>query len=153
VCVTGYPEGMADQTTNESLSNLSNEFSNHRLSSTVRGQHGQHALLSLVPSSLVAPLTLTRLAQRWRTKNIRIQSGVAFKHGCAGRILHSGRTEGGPLQHYRSDTHRCRMSRHLWGQRKAVGLIHDRRLCCLYNRGPGSPLIMLMLEGGDAQSA
>ena len=36
------------------------------LESTVRGQHGQHALLSLVPSSLVAPLALTRLAQRWR---------------------------------------------------------------------------------------
>ena len=152
MCVTGYPEGMADQTTNGSLSNLSNEFSNHRLSSTVRGQHGQHALLSLVPSSLVAPLALTRLAQRW-SRNHPNSIRRCFKHGCAGRILHSGRTEGGPLQHYRSDTHRCCMSRHLWGQRKAVGLIHDRRLCCLYNRGPGSPLIMLMLEAGDAQSA
>jgi len=75
------------------------------------------------------------LAQKEHPNSIR----HCFKHGCAGRILHSGRTEGGPLQHYRSDTHRCCMSRHLWGQRKAVGLIHDRRLCCLYNRGPGSP--------------
>ena len=32
-----------------------------------------------------------------------------FKHGCAGRILHSGRTDGGPLREYRSDTHRCRV--------------------------------------------
>ena len=55
-----------------------------------------------------------------------------FKHGCAGRVLPSGRTEGGPLQHYRPDTHRCRAPiRHLWGQGKAAGLIHDGRLCCL----------------------
>ena len=54
------------------------------LESTVRGQHGQHALLSLVPSSLVAPLTPTRLAQRWRKKNIRIQSGIALSTAVRG---------------------------------------------------------------------
>src|SRR6516162_1895375 len=31
VCVTSYPQGMADQTTNGSLSNLSNEFSKREL--------------------------------------------------------------------------------------------------------------------------
>jgi len=93
VCVTGYPEGMADQTTNGSLSNLSNEFSNHRLSSTVRGQHGQHALLSLVPSSPVAPLALTRLTQRWRAI-IRIQSGVALSTAVRGVYF----TLAGPME-------------------------------------------------------
>jgi len=29
-------------------------------------------------ATLVAPLAVTRLTQCWRTKNIRIQSGVAF---------------------------------------------------------------------------
>jgi hypothetical protein len=29
VCVTGYPQGIADQTSNGSLGNLSNGFSNH----------------------------------------------------------------------------------------------------------------------------
>ena len=104
---------------------------------------------SLLPRSPACPHSLGAALARNHPNSIR----RCFKHGCAGRTLHSGRTEGGPLQHYRSDTHRCCMSRHLWGQRKAVGLIHDRRLCCLHNRGPGSPLIMLMLEAGDAQSA
>ena len=40
----------------------------------------------------------------------QIARGGCFKRGCAGRILPSGRIEGGPLLHYRSDTHRCRMS-------------------------------------------
>jgi hypothetical protein len=66
--------------------------------------------------SLVAPLALTHLAQRWCTT--RIQSGVALS--TAVRILHSGRTEGGSLQHYRSDTHRRRVpTRHLWGRRQS----------------------------------
>jgi hypothetical protein len=63
----------------------------------------------------------------------QIARGRCFKHGCAGRILASGRTEGGPLRHCRSDTQRCRVpTRQLWGQGKAAGLIHDRRLCCLW---------------------
>ena len=40
----------------------------------------------------------------------QIARGRCSKHGCAGRIPPSGRIEGGPLLHYRSDTHRCRMS-------------------------------------------
>jgi hypothetical protein len=50
-------------------------------SSPTRGfcfSFGVHQDAKASRHSLVAPLAITRLAQRWRTKNIRIQSGVAL---------------------------------------------------------------------------
>ena len=41
------------------------------------------------PSACEASLALTRSVQRWRTKNIRIQSGVALSTAVRGRILRS----------------------------------------------------------------
>ena len=71
-----------------------------------RSRCERDSLFPSVTSSLAPPLAVTRLAQRWRTKNIRNSIRRCFKHDCAGRILLSGRTEE-DRSGCRSDTHRC----------------------------------------------
>jgi hypothetical protein len=57
----GYPQGMADQTTNGSLSNLSNEFSNHCLSATVPARRGRSSGCCIIRAGAV-PAAVTRSA-------------------------------------------------------------------------------------------
>jgi hypothetical protein len=80
------------------------------------------ALAALRALLRLADFALRSSQRWWRTKNIRIQSGVALSTAVRGVYFNFA----GPMEDRsgcRSDTHRCRVpTRHLWGQGKAARL-------------------------------
>ena len=59
-----------------------------------------HVSIAALCLSALSALALTRLAQRMAHKEHPNSIRRCFKHSCLGRILPSGRTDGGPLLNY-----------------------------------------------------